>query len=284
MPSDMNFIVPHTVEEALEALSVEGSMAVGGGTSVALLIKNRLIEPTQLVYLGHLDGLSGISLSSDGDLVFGSTTTLREIEYSEIVQGQEPVLAYAASEVGNPRVRAAATLGGALAHGDPRQDLPPVFLALDARLHIVGPSGEREVNLDGFFLGLMETTMGEDELIIDVVAPHDPARTTVYSRFAPGSEDDFPTVGVAASVSLQDGIIRNARIALGGVSSFAYLAKDAMALVEGKRPGDVDVDAAAAVAAESTDPSADPRGSAEYKRAMSEVWVRRALERCLSRS
>src|SRR5262245_33739270 len=106
-------------------------MALAGGTSLAMLLKHRLVEPERLVYLGGLTGLSAIDDGPDG-LRLGAMATLRDLVTSEVVSSVAPVIARAADDVGNPRVRAVATVGGALAHADPRQDLPPVMLALDA--------------------------------------------------------------------------------------------------------------------------------------------------------
>jgi carbon-monoxide dehydrogenase medium subunit len=243
-------------------------------------VKNRLVEASKLVYLGHVRELAGIHL--DGEARIGAGTTLRELSRSAVVADALPVLGDAAGRVGNPRVRSLATTGGALVHGDPRQDLPPVLLALSATAHLASASGTRSVPLSEFFLGFMETACAPDELVTSVSVPLDPSRRAHYIRYTPGSEDDYPTVGVAASVSVApDGVVTAATLALGGVAEHALEVPDVSGLV-GVRP---DADALRSIgeaAAAAARPSDDQRGSAGYKRAMIEVMTRRAIEACLA--
>lgn len=274
-PGELTFRAPTTVDDVLAELADGAALPVAGGTSVAMLLKNRLVEPTRLVYLGRVAELGGIDEA--GDLLrIGATATLRSLCRSPLVRAAVPVVASAASRVGNPRVRAVATMAGGLVHGDPRQDVPPVLLALDASVVVVGPSGRRVVPVAEFGLGLMSTVVGEDELVAGVLVPRSPRRS-VYLRFTPGSAEDYPTVGVAASVVVEDGVVRSARIALGGVAGTAVLASRAASVVRSGGLGVEVVREAAFVAAEEVRPVADQRGSAGYKRAMVGVWVRRAL-------
>jgi aerobic carbon-monoxide dehydrogenase medium subunit len=280
LEAELALSAPTTVAEALEALADEDAIAIGGGTSLVLLMKNGLVEPGLLVSLSGIAALSGISVD-DGALRIGATTTLREIARSPDVAAVAPSLGHAASVVGNPRVRAAATLGGALAHGDPRQDLPPVALALGGSVEIASALGDRSVPTEEFFLGFMETACGEDELITALSIPIVAPRRSHYERFNPGSEDDYPTVGVAAALDVVDGIVSGARIALGGVGERPLLVAGVDALLEG-HPGDEALEAAGELAAGIARPSDDRRGSAEYKLAMVRVMVRRAVTACLS--
>lgn len=275
---DLGFVAPRTVAEALDALADGESLAVGGGTSVALLLKHRMIEPARLVHLAGVAGLAGIARTGAGDVRIGATTTLRDVARSPLVRSLLPALAKAAAQVGNPRVRAVATMAGGLVHGDPRQDVPPVLLALAARVRLTGPAGPRTMAVREFGHGLMTTAAGDDELVTDVLVPVDPALRTVYLRFAPGSRSDYPTVSVAVALGTgADGALTRARIALGSVGGTALLADRAAALLEHQVLDDDLVAAAAASAAAAAGPQADQRGSADYKRAMVEVWTRRAL-------
>ncbi len=274
---------PTSVEGALEELGNENTLAVGGGTSIALMLKNRLIEPDRLVLLNKVPTLSGIDERTSATVRIGATSTLLELMHSPLVNAALPMLSFASSRVGNPRVRSVATIGGAIIHGDPRQDLPPVLLSLGATAHIVGPSGERDVPLSEFFLGFMESAAGEDELVTEVTVPRVAGQRTHYTRFTPGSEDDYPTVGVAIAMTLDsEGTVRDARIALGGVDSTAILATEAAALLVGHRPSDELIAAAGQSAAEGANPSDDQRGSESYKRAMVDVWTRRTISACLA--
>jgi carbon-monoxide dehydrogenase medium subunit len=275
---------PDTLADALGELDHENTLAVGGGTSIALMLKNRLIEPDRLVYLGRIASLSGIDEQGPETIRLGATTTLLQTIRSPLVNSALPSLASAARKVGNPRIRSVATIGGAIVHGDPRQDLPPVLLSLGATAHIVGPRGERAVPLSEFFLGFMESAAEEDELVTELTIPRVVGQRSQYTRFTPGSDDDYPTVGVAVTLVVgPDATVTEARIALGGVDGTAILATEAASLLVGSRPTDDLIAAVAEKAAQASNPSDDQRGSESYKRAMVEVWTRRTLKACLTR-
>lgn len=284
MPAaELDFAKPATVAEAVAALAGEDeAIAMGGGTSVGMLLKNHLIFPDRIVWLGGVPSLRELAVTADGSLAIGATVTLRELAAAGAVRQHAPALAYAAGIVGNPRVRAVATLGGALVHGDPRQDIPPVLLALEARVRITGPAGEREVPVAGFHTGFMETVLAEDELVTQIVVPAASGRRSVYARFTPGSEDDWPTVGVASTVVRDgDGRVTRALVALGGAGPAPLLVPEAGELA-GTEPDADDIEAVAAAAEQSADPVDDRLGSARYKKAMAREWTRRALHACLA--
>jgi carbon-monoxide dehydrogenase medium subunit len=280
-PTDPPVAWPTSIAEALAELSVEGTLLVAGGTSVALLVKNDLLAPERLASLRRVAELSKITTEGT-QLRLGAMVTLRTLIASPLVRAAAPALIEAASRVGNPRVRSMATMGGAIAHADPRQDVPPVLLALGAHACLSGPDGQRTVPMSEYFFGVMETAAGEDELITEVVVPVRAGTRMVYFRFTPNSYDDYPVVGVAVAASLAgDGSVAAARIAVGGVDATAVLATSAAEVLAGHRPERDVLAAAAAATAAAVNPGEDRRGSADYKRAMTELWTRRALERCL---
>lgn len=280
MPADTPaFVAARTLAEAVEHLAGdEEAVAVSGGTSIGILTGQGLIRPSKLVWLGKVPGLDSIS-ASDGHLSIGAAVTLRQIYRDPQVRTSFPALAKAASVVGNPRVRAVATIGGAIAHGDPRQDVPPALLALGATVQVTGPSGDRQVPLEGFFTGFMETALGEAELITGVSIPVVQGQRSVYSRFTPGSLSDYPTVGVAACVTRDGAAVTGARLALGGVGPTALVISEAATLA-----GEDDLDRIGRAAAEGVQPVDDRLGSAGYKRAMADVWTRRTLAACMAGS
>jgi aerobic carbon-monoxide dehydrogenase medium subunit len=281
-PADLDFSAPATLSEALAELAAgEDVVAMGGGTSVGLLLKNNLIEPGKIVWLAKIPELRGISSGPGGDLVVGATVTLREIARSGVIRQAFPALAYAAGQVGNPRVRAVATIGGALAHSDARQDVPPILYALDARVRIAGPAGAREIPVAGFHTGFMETVLDEGELVTQVVIPAVAGRRSAYARYTPGSDDDYPTVSAAASVVRgPGGRVTSAILALGGAGPVPLLVGEAAGLA-GTAPGAAEIEAVAAAAEAVADPSSDQRGSAAYKKAMAREWAGRVLRACL---
>lgn len=287
-PADLDFCAPVTLSEALAELAAgDDVIAMGGGTSVGLLLKNDLIEPRKIVWLAKIPELRQVTAGPagpagpPGELVIGAAVTLRELARSEMIRRPYPALAYAAGQVGNPRVRAVATLGGALAHSDARQDVPPILYALDARIRIAGPAGGREIPVDGFHTGFMETVLAEGELVTHVVIPAVPGRRAAYARFTPGSDDDYPTVSAAASVTRgQDQRVTSVILALGGAGPVPFLVPGAAGLA-GTVPGPREIEAVAQAAEAAADPSGDQRGSARYKKAMAREWAGRVLRTCL---
>jgi carbon-monoxide dehydrogenase medium subunit len=281
LASATRFVAPTTLPEALTALEEEGAMVVAGGTSVGVLLKNRLVEPTSLVFLGHVPGLTGVSAEEDGSLRIGAMTTLHDLAREPSVREAADVVAKAASLVGNPRVRSIATIGGAIVHGDPRQDLPPVLLALRATVAVLGPRGARKIPMEEFLVGFMESALEEDELVTEVVLPPRHHRRSAYSRFTPNSEDDYPTVGVAASLWLSsEGTVEDVVLALGGVDTHAITVPGAADLLRGRTLDEPAMEEVARAASAAARPTDDNRGSEDYKRAMIEVWTKRALRQC----
>jgi carbon-monoxide dehydrogenase medium subunit len=279
---EARFVAPRDIDEAVAECATEGAVALGGGAALALMLKERLVEPTKLVYLGKVAGLNTIESRCDGELRLGATVTLRDLLAADAVRRHCPILAKVAGQVGNPRVRAVATLGGTLAHADPRQDLPPILLALGAQVRVAGANGGRELPLSEFLVGFMETAMADGEIVVEITVPPGVHRRSTYQRFTPASQEDYATVGVAASVEMDEvGLLHEARVALAGVGSKAFLVDEARLLVRAGRPGPDDVDRVAAAAATVAMPFGDARGTVEYKREMVRVHVRRALEACL---
>lgn len=281
MAADASFVVPTTVEEAVAALGAPDAVAVAGGTSVGLLVGQGLLEPSSLVWLGRIAALRELR-SEEDQLVIGAGITLRELAADPVVQVRLPALAAAAGVVGNSRVRAVATVGGALAHADPRQDLPPACLAHHAVVDIVGVSGRRTVRVEELATGFMSTTLREGEVVTAIRVPLDRDLRSVYLRYTPGSSDDYPTVGVAATASVVDDAVVAATVAVGGAGPRAYSVPEAEHLI-GHPPAARGASAAAVAdaAARRAEPIDDRLGSAAYKRAMVAVWVRRALAACL---
>jgi aerobic carbon-monoxide dehydrogenase medium subunit len=275
---ELAFVAPSSVASVLDELADPGAVLVGGGTSLALLARAGLIEPSRYVSVGGVAELHGIEVVGE-TLEIGTATTLRELARDARVQASLPALSYAASKVGNPRVRAVATLGGAICHGDPRQDLPPVLLAAGATLRVASARGSREIEIAAFYTGFMDNLLDDDELVTAVVVPVSVGLRSGYLRFTPNSADDYPTVAAAVSVATDDaGLVRVARLALGGVDATAVLALEAAAALVGGELDHDRIQTAAHLAAEHCEPTSDNRGSEEYKRAMIDVILRRSLE------
>lgn len=278
-----DFLQPEREADVLAAIAAgddSEAMVWGGGTAITLLMKQELIAPQRLVGLYRLPALRGLEVAADGGLAIGAATRIRDLEQSSRLRQVLPCLADTAAGIGNVRVRNAAMLGGHLVHADPAQDLPPLLLTLDAMVHLSSQTGNRAVPLTDFFVDTMQTAIRPDELLTRVTIPAAAVRRrTRYFKYTPRSKDDYGTVGVACSLELAaDGQTCNqARIAVGGAGPTARRFPDAEGLLKGQALTPVLVRKAAAVVAEQVEPWDDARGSAAYKRAMSEVWTERML-------
>ncbi len=273
------FLAPTTLTEAIRAADDVDTVVIAGGTAMTLMLRERLVEPRRLLWLGRIDELSGV-VATEAGVRIGATTTLWDLANDPTVVQRHPMVAVAARSVGNPRVRAVATVGGAVAHADPRQDLLPALLAAGAIVHLIGPDGPRAVPMaDGFFRGFLETATDPGELVDSVVLPDAAATGEHYVRYTPVSDGDYPTVSVAARLASDGPTQGRLTVALGGVASAPVLGwtqDDG-----GVGSGGADVEAVCARVVERIAPFDDARGSADYKSAMAAMWTRRVVERLL---
>jgi carbon-monoxide dehydrogenase medium subunit len=181
----------------------------------------------------------------------------------------------------NVRVRNVATIGGNLAHADPHMDLPPVLIALGAEVDVAGPAGERAVAVEDLFTGYLETVLANNELITAVSIPPQTGRHAVYVKCTARTADDWPALGLAVSVSAEDGIVRDLRIAIGAATETARRLPQAEATLAGRAVSDATLREAGRAAAAEALVVADHHGSAAYKRVLIEVHLQRALRRAL---
>jgi len=276
-----DYRAPRTLEEALALLQEHGDDAsvIAGGTALVTLMRQRLVRPGCLVSLRDIDGLGRIEVTN-GALRLGALVTHREAEVSPLVRERLPVLSDTFRRVATIRIRHMGTVGGALAHADPNQDPPVTLLALGARVEIRGSGGPRELALAEFFRDYYETALAPGELVTGVVVPLLPAASgATYLKFLPRTADDYATVAVAATVTLdRDGErCREARIALGSVGVTPLRGRAGEALLSGERLSASLLRAAGEAVKGEVDPLSDHRGSAAYKREMTAVMVGRAL-------
>jgi aerobic carbon-monoxide dehydrogenase medium subunit len=258
---------------------------LAGGHSLIPLMKLRLAAPPAVVDIGRIPELRGISRSSD-TIRIGALTTHAEIAASAEVQKAAPALAEAAGMIGDPAVRSRGTIGGNIAHADPASDLPTVLVALDARVVAVGPSGERTIAADGFFTGIMTTTLADNEVLTAVVVPVAArGQGSAYVKFShPASR--YAVIGVAASITSANNQSSAARVALGGLVPHARRATAVEHALVGKK-----LDAAAIAAAAGqvgsdlgSDVTGDIFASASYRRAVAPVYVKRAIAAAAARA
>jgi len=277
---------PKNLKEVHATLSEFGPDAkmIAGGTSLVIMMKQRLVRPSCLVSLRSVRGLNGIELK-DGGLRIGGLATHREVESSSLIRRRVPLLAETYHHVATVRVRNMATVGGGLAHADPNQDPPPTLIALGATVKATSAAGSRSIPLDEFFTDYYETVLNPDEIVTEVFVPKMASNSAgAYLKFLPRTADDYATVSAAAVLTLDktNKVINDVRIALGSVGVTPIRATAAEAILRGQPLKPEAFREAGEKAKEAVDPVSDFRGSAGYKREMAGVFVRRALEKALS--
>jgi carbon-monoxide dehydrogenase medium subunit len=257
---------------------------IAGGTALMLMMKAGVFRPERLVSLRKIEGkYSGIIAGADG-LRIGAMTTLSALEHSADVRKHAQIITRTLLTLSNVRVRNVATVGGALAHGDPHMDLPPVLMALGATLTVMGPKGERKLAVEELFSGYYETVLEKNELIAEVHVPAQGSKLAAYMKVTTGSADDWPALGVAAVIESDGKSIKSARIVASAATDKATRLKSAEAVLNGKGIDDKLLVQAGDAAAEEAEYIADVRGSVPYKRELMRVYVRRAVRAALDGS
>jgi carbon-monoxide dehydrogenase medium subunit len=277
---NFDYLEPTSVAEACALLKRHGSEAkvFAGGAHVTILMKQGLYQPKALVNIKKIPELKGIKFDAAEGLIIGALVTHRELETSALVMEKLPVLCEAEREVANIRVRNMGTVGGNLASGEPLTDLAQIFIALEGQLKITGPSGQRAVPIEELFLDFYTTSLAEDEIITHVVLPPLPPRSGIeYIRFSSSSVVDKPSAGVAVRLTLDEEMVRVARIVLGCVGPTPVRARKAEDLITGKKLTVELIANAGAMASQECSPMSDLRGSEQYKRAIVGTLVKRAL-------
>lgn len=276
---------PRSVSAALELLGEgdETVRAIGGGTGLSLLMKYGFFEPTALVSLRHLGPeLAGIDVTEEGGLRLGAMTTLRDLEDSAEVAQRAPLLRHALKVLATIRLRNMAQLGGAIAHGHPQMDTPPVLLALNAHVRVASHRGERSIDAADLFLGYYETAVEDDELILDVTIDPLGSHRAAYRKITARAVDDWPMLGVAAIGMRTDGRVSDLRVAVGALTDRAQRLPVAEEALVGTAGSAADIEAAASAAADSIDYHDSSSASAAYQRHIVAVHVRRALDEVLA--
>jgi carbon-monoxide dehydrogenase medium subunit len=275
---------PRSLHEAIALLDPEDPSVrvIAGGTALVNMMKAGVFNPTRLVSLRSIESdYARISLSDEGELRIGALAPLSTLEYSQAVRESAPVITQTLRTLSNVRTRNVATVGGHLAHADPHMDLPPVLIALSARVRVVGPSREREIALEELFAGYYETTLARDEVIAELIVPPQKSRRAAYLKCTTRSADDWPALGVAAAVEAEGDRIREARIVVSAATAKATrLAQAEAILLEGA--ADTVLRHAAEAAAAEVEVIADHHGSAAYKRQLVRVHVERAVRKALA--
>ena len=285
-----DYHAPSTIGAALSLLNSNRDEAkvLAGGHSLIPMMKLRLAEPSILIDLGKVEGLSYIR-EEDDELAIGAMTTYHDIVSSDAVQTHAPVLAEAAALVADPQVRNMGTIGGSLSHADPAADLPAVMLALGADIEArsrgaLGRVNRRTVSADDFFVDLLTTALESNEILTEIRIPAQGANSgAAYAKMA-NKASHFAIVGVAASVTVEGGNCTSARIGVTGSGASASRASDSEAGLVGS-PADADaIRSAAGQAANGIDMNEDIHASAEYREHLTKVFALRAITAAVERA
>ena len=282
LPSSFDYHRAGSLEEALSLLGQHGDdgKVLAGGQSLIPMMKLRFANPGHLIDVNHVDGLDAID-EVDGELRIGAMVRHNHLAANPLIKERYPTIAAAAPQIADPLVRNLGTIGGSLAHADPAGDLGSVMLSLGASVVLTSASGERVVPIDEFIVATFTTSIEPSELLTQIRVPAAQPRSGGTYLKLERKVGDFATVGVAVALTLSNGSIGRAGLALTGVGFTNIHATDAEAALNGQPPGDEAFAEAGRLAAAATDPVSDVRGPAEYKRHMVEVYVQRGLASAL---
>lgn len=280
IPEAFEYFAPSSTQEAVSLAQRYGSDAkfLSGGHSLLPMMKLRLAAPRYVIDLGGIGELSGIR-EEDGGLKIGALVTHHAIERSDLVRKRCSLLAETAETIGDPQVRNRGTIGGSIAHADPAADYPATLLALDVEMEIAGTSGRRVVRAEEFFVGLFSTALSEGEILVGIRVTALNARAGSAYQKLRQQASGFAIAGVAAVVEKDEGgKFQRVCLALTGIGPKAFRARQVEKFLSGKTASERNIAAACRqVAGGIPDVLSDIHASAEYRRAMADVFARRAL-------
>jgi carbon-monoxide dehydrogenase medium subunit len=282
IPAAFDYVRASSVEEAIRLLAAgdDDVKVLAGGHSLIPMMKLRFASPSKLIDISGIPQLAAIEIAGHR-ISIGALATHAALAADGRLQAAVPVLWDAANQLGDPQVRNRGTIGGAAAHADPAADYPAVLLALDATFRIAGPDGTSEVPASEFFLGMFETALDRNEVLTGVsfdAAPH-----SAYAKYHhPASH--YAVVGAAAVLQMNGDVIASAHIAVTGLGDRAFRATAVETALAGVKPSDVAaLTAACAGAGRGVEARADTFASAEYRTAMADVYVERAVRSAAAR-
>lgn len=280
---NFEYAAPANLKEALQLLDSGEAKALAGGMSLIPLMKLRLATPEQVVDLGRIPGLNYIR--QDKDVIrIGATTTHYEVESSALLRASCPLLAEAASFIGDIQVRNRGTIGGSVAHADPAADYPASLLALEARVILVNSKSEREMAISDFFVDTFTTALEPGELIREVIVPvEDKSTGSSYQKMIQPASG-FAIVGIAARIRTVGDKITLARIGVTGVAGKPYRALLVEKGLEGRAGSPTDIQSASTLVANGIEANSDLHASANYRKHLAEVYAMRAIGVALSRT
>jgi carbon-monoxide dehydrogenase medium subunit len=287
IPASFRYATPHSVAEAVDLLSTQTDAKVlAGGHSLLPLMKLRLATPPVLVDINRIPDLDYIREDSRlGQLCVGALARHADFERSALVEERYPLLWETARGIGDPLVRNRGTMAGAVAHADPAADWPAALMAADAWVVATGPRGERILPIRDLYVAILTTSLAADELVTEIRVPiPDPHSGGAYEKLE-RKVGDYAVIGVGVQLTLNEsGTVARAGIGLCNAASTTLAAREAEVFLVGRPLAPDNVNEAARLAMEASDPVEDDRGPVDYKRAMVRELTRRALRRAAARA
>ncbi len=277
-PNRFDYHRPKTMQDAIALLVKykDDAKLLAGGQSLVSMLKLRLANPTCLVDLAGLAGLSYIR-EEGNKIAIGAMTTYAEIKDSKLLQAKCPLLPKAAAVVGDVQVRNRGTIGGSIAHADPAGDVPAAILALDAEITATGPKGDRWLQAADFFEGMYATGLAVDEILTEIRVPVQGSARSAYMKAA-RRPSDFAIVGMAAYIKLAaDMTCESIAIAVTGVTDKPYRASAAEAKLKGTKLDAASIEAASPLVTENIDLVGNMHGSADFRRHLAGVYLGRVI-------
>jgi carbon-monoxide dehydrogenase medium subunit len=285
IPGSFDYHSPTTLEEAVALLGEHGENAkiLAGGQSLIPAMRFRLAMPETLIDINRLTDLDTVR-QENGSLVIGGLTRESALEESALVQESYRLLADTARVIADPLVRNLATVGGNLAHADPANDHPATMLAYNAEIVAHGPKGARTIPIDDFFIGLFETALEPNEILTEIRIPTPGKKSGGAYIKVERKVGDYAISAVAVQLTMDGDKVAGVRIGLTNVSPVPMRATEAEQALTGQTATDEVVESAGKAAAAQCDPSADLRGSVDYKRDLTRVLVKRAIRKAVERA
>lgn len=276
-----DWVEPQTLQEAVALLDPEDTTVrpIAGGTALMLMMKTGVFTPTRLISLAKIEKrYSEIRLDDTGALHIGAMATLSNLERSPAVKENFRVIRRALKTLSNVRVRNVARVGGALAHGDPHMDLPPLFAALGARVVAVSPNGTREIAVEDLYAGYYETTLAKNELIAEAIVPTLKGATAAYSKATSRSADDWPAVNVGVRLKIENSRFRQLRIVVSAATEKVTRLTQTEDFLAGRKEDDHEgIDQCLAIATSEVSFLSDAHGSVPFKKELLRAHLVRAL-------
>ena len=286
-PAPFRYVAAESLASALALKAQHGDDArfLAGGQSLIPAMNFRLAQPAMLVDVNPLRDLDYVRAAGDGGLRVGALTRTRALERDALLAERQPLVHEAVPHVAHPQIRNRGTLGGNLAHADPASELPAVLLALGARLRAQSSRGERWIEAQHFFVGVLTTALRADEMLVEVELPKLPPRTGTCFMEVARRRGDYAMMGVAAVVALaDDGACTHAALGYCNAGATPVPGTAAARVLVGAHVGDAQIRAAAAAVERELDPPGNVHASKAFQRHLAGVLTRRALQTALVRA